>query len=269
METSVMEYIRKRRSVRTFRDCPLSESDRAAIEAYLASVNEALGVPIEFRLLNAEEYGLSSPVIVGARLYVGVKVQNAANAGAAAGFAFENFVLCAEALGLGTVILAGTLDRPAFERAMEVGEGESMPVAAPIGYPAERMSVRETLMRKGVKADARLPFETLFFENDFHTPLSPERAGAMREALEAVRLAPSAVNRQPWRIVLDEGTAHFYRKGSKGMEAVQAVDLGIALAHFTAVLNERGIGTAFAVCDPGIASDADTTYAFSCRMEQA
>jgi hypothetical protein len=50
---------------------------------------------------------------------------------------------------------------------MAVQPNEVMPVASPVGYPAAKKSIRESLMRKGTRADERLPFEKLFFEGDF------------------------------------------------------------------------------------------------------
>ena len=41
-------------------------------------------------------------------------------------------------------------------------------------------------------------------------PLSPERAGAYAQAVEMVRRAPSASNRQPWRIVKSGHPWHFF-----------------------------------------------------------
>ena len=108
------------------------------------------------------------------------------------------------------------MDRAAFERAMALGPEEFMPCVTPLGYPAAKMSLRETMMRKAVRADNREPFEALFFDGDFDTPLSAEKAGSLREPLERVRLAPSAVNRQPWRVLVGGGCVHFYKKGSKG-----------------------------------------------------
>ena len=59
-----------------------------------------------------------------------------------------------------------------------------------------------------------------------------------------MRLAPSAVNKQPWRIVIDGKNAHFYVKHDKGYTTpeydLQVIDVGIALYHFeTQMLSER------------------------------
>ncbi|MBR7032250.1 MAG: nitroreductase family protein [Clostridia bacterium] len=71
------------------------------------------------------------------------------------------------------------------------------------------MSLRETMMRKGVKADSRLGFEELFFDGGFETPLTEEKSGALKDVLNAVRFAPSAVNKQPWRVVVCGDDTHY------------------------------------------------------------
>jgi len=108
------------------------------------------------------------------------------------------------------------MDRAAFEKTMELAEDEVMPCMSPLGYPAKKMSLRETMMRKGIKADERMAFEELFFDGSFASSLTKEKAGILCYPLEMVRLGPSAVNKQPWRIVIADHAAHFYLKRSKG-----------------------------------------------------
>ena len=157
----ISDLIRQRKSVRTFDGKPLSAEDRSALEAYTASPTNPFSVPITFRLLDVKEYGLSSPVIVGADTYLAAKVEKVPNYEIAYGFSFEKVCLYALSRGIGTVMLAASLSRAAFEKAMEVKDGEVMPVASPVGYPAEKKSIRESLMRKGLKADNRKPFDQL------------------------------------------------------------------------------------------------------------
>jgi hypothetical protein len=80
-----------------------------------------------------------------------------------------------------------------------------------------------------------------------------------------VRLAPSAVNKQPWRVVLSENKAHFYEKRSKGYVGedgwdIQKIDMGIALCHFEIGAAECGIRTRMTVEDPGIAAEDGVIY---------
>lgn len=49
-----------------------------------------------------------------------------------------------------------------------------------------------------------IPVEFKFFDGTFDAALSKEKAGSLQELLEMVRLAPSAVNKQPWRVVSKE-----------------------------------------------------------------
>ena len=64
-----------------------------------------------------------------------------------------------------------------------------------------------------------------------------------------MRLAPSATNKQPWRILRDaaQNIFHFYLSRTFGYNllrkniSIQDVDLGIALCHFELTLQETGL----------------------------
>lgn len=164
------------------------------------------------------------------------------------------------------------MDRKAFEKAIHLGSDEVMPCVSPLGVPADKMAIKETLMRKAVKADTRLPLSELVFDKDFDTPLSSERYGDLADALEMVRWAPSAVNKQPWRLVLDGSNVHFFEKKSKGyVDAagwdMQKIDLGIALSHFEIGLREIGRSCDFILSDPGISTPADTDYIATLQLK--
>lgn len=266
---SMKDLIPQRRSVRTYDGTPLRAADRQKLETYAQSLQNPFGISVTFRILDAKAHHLSSPVVLRADTYLGAKVARGTNAEIAFGYDFERFVLYAQSLGIGTVWLAATIDRPAFERAMEIKDGEVMPAVTPLGYPAAKKSVRESMMRKAIKADDRLTFETLFFRDSFHEPLLPKNAGRFRDALEMVRLAPSAGNKQPWRVVVCDGAVHFYEKKTMSPNAlgdIQKVDIGIALAHFALTIEESGEKVTFFTEDPGISRDPDTEYMISCRV---
>lgn len=265
----IIEAIKARRSVRTYDGRAVDDALLLQLLAESALWGNPFGVPVSFRFLDAKEHGLVCPVVVGTEQYVGGKVPIVPYANTAFGYSFEQFVLRAQELGLGTVWLGGTMNRAAFEKAMELGEDEMMPCASPLGYPAEKMSVREVMMRKGIHADERLDFGALFFDGDTATPLLREKAGALALPLEMVRLAPSAANKQPWRIIVKDGTAHFYCKRSKSMGGgrvdMQMVDMGIALCHFHLAAQECGLDTEFLQEDPGLAEDME--YVASYRVK--
>lgn len=268
----IEESIRRRRSVRTFdgRELPPAETER--LKSFMQKIENPYGIAVEFKFLNAKEHGLSCPVVSGTELYVGGKIKQVPCANEAFGYSFELLVLYAQSLGIGTVWLGGTMNRSAYESAMELGAEEMMPCASPLGYPAPKMSIKESVMRKAIKANARHPFEELFFDGSFDTPLTKEKAGSLAFPLEMVQLAPSAVNRQPWRVLVCKDAAHFYLKRSKGFSGaaldMQRIDMGIALCHFDLAAKEAGLEVAFAVSNPEIAANAGMEYIASYLIKQ-
>ena len=150
---------------------------------------------------------------------------------------------------------------------------EVMPAVTPLGFAAEKRSVREGMMRKGLKSDSRLPFEQLFYQDDFQKPLNQAASGIWYLPLEMVRLAPSATNKQPWRAVAWKDRVHFYEKKTKGYAKestgdIQKVDLGIALCHFEIAAEESGLKGRFIQTDPGIPVAEDTEYIATFELER-
>lgn len=269
MGKSSMALIRERHSVRTFDGNALKETDRLQLESCLSQLANPFGIPVEFRLLNAGEHHLSSPVIVGTDLYLAAKVKRQEHFELAYGYSFESVCLYAQSLGIGTVMLAATLSRDTFEKAMALREGEVLPCVSPVGYPAAKRSIRETMMRKAIRADDRLPFEQLFCDGSFGRPLSCGAAGALADCLEMVRLAPSAANRQPWRAVVQGRAVHFYELKSmkdSPLGDIQKVDMGIALSHFDLAAQEKGIAARFVFEDPGLSAPGNMHYIVSCEV---
>lgn len=257
---NMTEQIKARRSVRTYDGGIIDESIKEKLESFWNTIENPFDIPVEFRFLNAKEHGLLCPVVSGTELYVGGKIKSVPNASIAFGYSFEAFVLYAQSIGLGTVWLGGTMNRGAFEKAMELGEDEMMPCASPIGYAAKKMSVRENMMRKAIKADERMAFEELFYDDTFDKPLTRKKAGNLEILLDMVRLAPSAVNKQPWRVCVAENVVHFYLKRSKGVRKegkldMQMVDMGIALCHFALTAKEYGFLIEFIKREPQLLAD--------------
>ena len=254
----MMELIRTRKSVRTFDGKAVTENDIKNLTEYINSITNPYGIPVKFVLLDAAEHGLSSPVIQGEHLYITGKVPLTEHCAEAFGYSFEKLVLYAWSLGIGTTWIGGTMKRELFEQKAGVREGEIMPCVSPLGYPAKKRSIREIGMRTAIRADKRIKNEELFFGNGFGEPLHTDDPTIMN-ALEAVRLAPSAVNKQPWRIVRCGNAYHFYEKknlaGGGAAWDVQKVDLGIAICHFMSVA-----GGVLSVAEPDISVGKDTEY---------
>ncbi len=95
----------------------------------------------------------------------------------AAGYQVEELILNATELGLGTVWLAATFSRDQFASAMDIKEDEAFLAISPVGYPAKKAHMMESLTRKTLKSGSRKDWKEMFFENDFSNPLTEEKAG--------------------------------------------------------------------------------------------
>jgi len=269
--TELLKTIMGRKSVRSFDGKPVSAEDRECLEQYIRSIGNPFDIPIRFVLLDAKEHGLSSPVLSGETLFVAGIVNKVPYADVAFGYSFEKLVLYAWTLGIGTTWIAGTMKRELFEQAAGLLEGEMMPCISPLGYPAKKRSIRETMMRKGVGADSRMPAEKLFFDGAWEVPLPSEKRADNADLIEMVRWAPSAVNKQPWRVIVSENSWHFYEKRDKGYDwekagDLQKIDVGIALCHFVMGLEEMGAKHEIWTADPGIAVPDGVEYIATVRI---
>jgi nitroreductase len=152
------------------------------------------------------------------------------------GYALERIVLALSVMGLGTCWLAGTYRRGDFADRLGLAADEILPAVTPVGHPAARPSPIDTLLRAGAGSARRRAWEALF-------SVSRSDAGAWALCLDAVRLAPSAANDQPWRIAKEPGRPVFHLgiAGPAGGRSPRRLDAGIAMCHFALVAAERGL----------------------------
>lgn len=238
---SIANDIRSRKSTRTYdKEAKL---DFELLEVKINEINNKVGPfgnKIKVTLVNSNEdsskmklgtYGM----IKGASSYLVVTVKEATNIALDIGYLFEELVLYATNLGFDTCWMAGTFSRGHFSKAINLQDDEVIPIVSPIGKAATKKSFVDKYI-VSAKPKTRKPYETLFFDNQLQ-PLSLGDSNE-RQGLELVRLAPSGMNRQSWRVVEDGNRYHFYAtsKGDSG-----AVDVGIAIAHFDLYMKEQGI----------------------------
>lgn len=274
MEFPVEQSIKARYSVRTYNGVSLSEADRTKIMLYANALSNPFGVKVTFRLLektneqSSEKLGTYG-VIKGTKLFIGATVPDSPFALEALGYDFEKLILYATSLGLGTCWLAGTFNRSGFATAMGVKENEIFPAVSAIGYPADKRSLTESLFRKTLKSNQRKEWDQLFFNGSFSAPLAKIDAGEYAQPLEMLRLAPSATNKQPWRVVRSNRMYHFYEEKAPGYSDkhsfdVQRVDVGISACHFHLSALENGLtGTFEKREDSTIVTPENTQYVFS------
>lgn len=184
------------------------------------------------------------------------------------GYRMEWIILQLTALGLGTCWLGGTFTRGEFARLVDLQENEVIPAITPVGYATEHRSVRDRLIRLGAGSKNRKPWEKLFFSEKFDHPLDRLQIGKYAQVLEMVRRAPSASNKQPWRVIKANNAFHFYLQRVAGYDHMlpaidlQRMDMGIALCHFELSARELQLNGRWQAADPRI-NQPDTEYILS------
>ncbi len=240
------EAILNRVSTRSFQNRPLTEEDLEALRQILTSAEEAespFGTRTTLHLqpvmkdftATGERFGTYG-VIDRAQGYL-VPVVPAVDRAHLIdlGYRLELVVLALTNRGIGTCWLGGTFRRTPVHSALGISEDLTIPAIIPYGYPKERRRLIDHAIRFVAKSQQRLPFDTLFSLEVAGTPLPSDHS--LRDALEMVRLAPSASNKQPWRLIVEGDRVHFFLhpdkkyKDLRGVN-IQMIDMGIAMAHF-------------------------------------
>ena len=274
----IEETIKKRKSVRTYDGRPLTDGDRSKLEAVIEEVcssESPFPGKMKITILDAgssaetEKLGTYG-VIKGANTFLCVTAEKTEGVMEAVGYNFEKLVLAATEMGLGTCWMAGTFNRNSFKNALEIGENEIFPIISPIGYEAEKTSFMGNLFRTFSKAGSRKAFGEVFRNGDFANEQTEDEAGEYAFPLEMVRLAPSAVNRQPWRVVMKDGNFHFYKEniaGGKVSLDLQSLDVAIGACHFHLAAESGGLAGKFVKEKPELEAPAGMEYMFTWKTE--
>ena len=239
--------IMTRKSVRTFTGETLSETHKNQLKEYISNPENLIGVNgkvikiyyVETEGNKSEKIGTYG-IIKNAPAYLMTVCDNTTESMVDCGYVFEKLIIFLETLDVKTCWLGGTFNRKKLDLNTELSENEIIPIISPIGYQAKKLSFTESTMRKLAKSDLRNDFDEMFFEHEAGCLIENDE---MKKNLEHVRRAPSASNKQPWRVIMDNDIAHFYLErtpnyaGEKLGYDIQMIDIGIAISHY-ALINE-------------------------------
>ncbi len=155
------------------------------------------------------------------------------------GYLGEAAILEATALGLDTCWIAGFFDRGLAENIVKLLPGERVLAISPLGHAQPRPRAGERFMKRVVGAHKRRPVEEVAPEYD-----QEQWPSWAAEGVRLARVAPSAVNRQPWSIRIltrsdaqtspREATGAMISVVERGAEGhiSRRLDCGIAMLHF-------------------------------------
>lgn len=244
---TLSEAIFLRRSVRTYNGLKLDRDTLARLQsvvdrleplfpdAPLPAVKIVDGRDVEGRM---GTYG----VITGARLYMIMAVAPGVEAQVQAGYMFEQLILAATAANLGTCWLGGTFRRSRFAETMGDCGDREVEIVSPVGHGTPKRRLSERLLRHSCRADHRRAFGFMFRTVDGKGHVDPD--SPVGRALQAVRMAPSSSNSQPWRATVDErpdGSTVVTFRCTRDRRRFTPTDMGIAYCHFVVSLRDQGI----------------------------
>ncbi|MFC1934050.1 nitroreductase family protein [Chloroflexota bacterium] len=155
------------------------------------------------------------------------------------GYTGEAIMLEAEALNLNTCWVGGFFKREAVNSLIDIGNNEIVLAVSPIGYAKHKLTFEEKLMTGFGLTHRRKPLSDLVVGLR-----ESEWPKWMKASLEAARLAPSAVNRQPWRFITEENSITVAVNDNRlKRESVMSKRLccGIAMLHIEVAAMTFGI----------------------------
>ena len=143
------------------------------------------------------------------------------------GYLGEGIILEATALQLGTCWVGGMFRREVAGRLIQIQRNEKFFAVTPIGYPREGDSLEEKMMKRFVKSHLRKPL------NELAKGMEESKWPSwIKDALEAARVSPSAVNRQPWRFSIESDAITLSVDDLKDTFHIsKRLDCGIAMMH--------------------------------------
>ena len=236
--------IHKRTSVRAYTGQPLSADHRAALENAAESAPRLAGAAVRFTFVTEPAQvnrllrglvGNYGKVKDAPALLLGI-AQQGPYAAQGLGFTMEHLVLEATRCGIGTCWNSGMFDRRLAAEIARLAPDENVLAVSPLGYAAP--GKENGLVKSLVGANKRKALRDIVYAGQWGSDSTAylDSHPRHRHIAEAVRWAPSAMNRQPWRLIF---TASMLVLVS--VAANSALDDGIALAHVSISAQEQGM----------------------------
>lgn len=259
---SIKEIIQSRYSVRNYDSKPLSDEIIENINTYIKNLSNPFNKEVRIQLVkkHTEDENIklgTYGVIKGAEYFLISACKDDDVSRMALGYSLEKVILYCTSLGLGTVWLGGTFKKGDFIKAINLKSDEVLPIVSPVGYESRKKSLLGAIM--GNNKGKRKPFSEIFFNENFNVPLTETDAKEYFEPLEMLRLAPSAINKQPWRVLKEDDNIHFYLASNSKFTSI---DIGIALCHFHLTAIENNLTGEFKVSD-ATKENKNLTYVIS------
>ncbi len=153
------------------------------------------------------------------------------------GYLGEGIILEATAMGLATCWVGGFFRPKVAASFVGTAETERVLAVTPVGHAAEDLSLEERTMTGFGRSHRRKPLAELVTGLD-----QTELPHWMKSALEAARIAPSAINRQPWRFYVEPHSITVSVDNPRFTFGIsKRLDCGIAMLHIEVAALDCGM----------------------------
>lgn len=233
------DAIYRRKSTRKYSEEPLSDEKLEDIKEEISSVDALFQDPeVSIEMRDREDIDDFLSGLIGgygkieAPHYLIAFTENAEGHLENLGYILEKIVLEATRREIATCWMGSHFDKEALKDGFEF-EGEMEPrVLVAFGKPEEGKDA----LREGPEEASRNVISKIVLDG------LEELSEEWREIIDAARMAPSAMNSQPWRFEVDEDRIHQYIKVGEGimnklgnafgnLGELNRIDAGIALRH--------------------------------------
>ena len=207
MNNRFIEAIGLRRAVRTYSGKPIAVETKEGIRRILGELSGPFEGKVRCGLIDKKDAAAKDGVklgtygvILGASLFIAGAAGPGSQAYGATWVRFRAGRVVPHVPGTRDMLARRDVSPERFCGWMHLRQDEMLPIITPVGYPSRIRGPVDMLFKPSL-ARKRLPWQRLFFDGDFGTPLDGTTAGSFAVPLEMVRLAPSASNKQPWRVL--------------------------------------------------------------------
>ena len=221
---ALFEEISSRKSTRKYDMTPLAAEVLEEIKAFAENAMPLLpGIRVEYHIIGANK--TKGFFAVKAPHYLVISSESKAGYLTNAGFMFQQVCLYLSSKGFGSCWVGGV-------------------------KPAEKVST--DLEHVMVMAFGNAAEDIHRAMGEFKRKPLQEIATGADDRLEYARLAPSAINSQPWFFVCENGGIDVYRKKNGALKAIvyekmSEVDIGIALCHIWLASEHLGVNFSFEI----------------------
>ncbi len=217
VESNIYSFILSRHSIRSYKSTTLNLSDLQDLKKIINSTKSLFPenrfiVKIKNRNLEGNTVkilGAYGRVIISPHYLIPYLKGNKIPL-VDLGFRVEQIAVRLWAAGIGSCFIGCISRQEEVRKILKLSKDTHIGAFLVFGYPDRRFGIQTliSLMKKVMGNERRKPVDQIFFLNSFDQPTQPP--ADWLEIVEAAKFAPSAVNAQPWRLLLHKNELYVF-----------------------------------------------------------